>query len=333
MTAAGWISGSSVTWQRLPDNLRDLLVRPNTGDAASWHGPYLHVTTVAPDTADYFLDAWGDAYSPNWTQGNDLPTITSNGGGKSPMTMSLVDSLGQLVANSISGTITDADNNPPGTQAMSILSVRLYYNNPNPAIHTLPYLQAFVDPSGFYEISPNSILPESVPAGIHKLVASIPGESLIRYVTSEPRSHTIVDLKFTKSFWNKLRMIGQAQVNGDGNGFTIYIANDQTDDVTISSLVFKAITPDTVYMRDFGIGLNDPALGYPLSGGLPGKGTGDTVSFQPTPIPANLSEEVPVYFRDFRVGPAATDTPPTSMHNDHFDLLFDDGSEIKFPLP
>ncbi len=303
--------------EKLPDDPRDLV--RNSGDPA-WHGPYLRIM-VAGDTAGFLHDGWGNKYNFNMSLGE----IWSGGNGKFPMTVKIVDAMPQLIHNTITGTVTDVDGNPPGTSGMTIVGIRLYYNNP--ALHG-DYKLKPVDPSGYYEFSPNSSLGvDTVPIGIHKMVAFIPNESLVRWVTVLPRSRTIVDFKFSRSFRDKLRMVGAPKLTPDSSGFLINVVNDQPDDVIISWLSFFG-TPDSAFMRDFRI--NADHAGYPIADGLPGTGPGDTVNFAPVTIAPNGSELVELNFAQFKVEEVPSPPPGTeaNVHGKTFLFRFSDGSEI-----
>jgi prepilin-type N-terminal cleavage/methylation domain-containing protein len=305
--------------EKLPDDPRDLV--RSSGNPA-WHGPYLRIM-AAGDTAGFLHDGWGNKYNFNWTLGE----ITSLGNGKFPMTVKIVDALPQLNHNTITGTVTDIDGNPPGTQSLPLFAVWLFYNNP--PIHARgESVEVVPDPGGFYEFSqmtPSG--PIDVPIGIHKLVARTATEALTRWVTVLPRSKTVVDFKFSRSFWNKLRMVGAPTLNGDSSGFLINVVNDQPDDVIISSLAFFA-TPESAYMRDFRI--NSDHAGYPTADGLAGTGPGDTVNFTPVTIAPDGSELVELYFADFYVQEVINPPPGTkaNVHGKTFLFRFSDGSEI-----
>ena len=311
--------------EKLPNDLRELV--HGAGDVA-WRGPYVRLA-ASGDTASYLFDGWGNPYTYN----QSLGTIRTEGNGKFPMTVKIADSLSQLYNNIISGTITDIDDNPPGTQSMSIFDVRLYYNNPD-AHGGSAYQQATVDAGGYYEFSPTAPNgPTDVLIGIHKLVATIPGESLTRWVTVIPRSRTVVDFKFTRSFWNKLRMVGAAEPATDSSGFRLYVVNDQPDDVTISWLHFFQ-TPDSAYMRDFLIA-GTRGTGFPLGPADLGIGDGDTVHFASVTIAPNGSQLVELLFQQFF--PDSILAPPNdtlaNVCGKEFQLRFSEGSEIKFTVP
>jgi type II secretory pathway pseudopilin PulG len=304
--------------EQLPGDLRDLV--HSTGSPA-WHGPYFKLTS-AGDTASYLFDGWGRAYSYNATRGE----ITSTGNGKFPMTVKVTDSLSQLDNNEIAGTITDIDGAAPGTQNLGLLSVRLYYNNPD-AYGGALFALVVPDAGGYYEFSPHPpapALPAKVPIGTLKLVAATASESLVRYVTVLPRSKTIVDFKFTSSFWNKLKIVGSPTHTPDDKGFLINVVNNQTANVTVSSLNFLS-TSEPLYVReDFRIG-SDHA-GFPLGPMVLGKGPGDTIAFN-VPVTIAPNDLVEVYFYGFHPDSLGTDASVV-VTGKTFEFRFSDGSEI-----
>jgi len=301
--------------EELPSELRDLVYNPGS---TAWHGPYLRLT-VGGDTVSYRYDGWGAEYKYFPLSG----TIESRGNPKFPMTVKIVDALTQLTDNTISGTITDRDGNAPDSSVASRCTVKLHYNNE--VLNPTPRAKA-VAPGGFYEYSLAGA--DLVPIGTHKLVAHIPGESLVRWVTVLPRSRTVVDFKFSKSFWNKLRMVGSPKVDGNRNGFLISVINDQASVDTISWLSFFH-TPDSAFMRDFTVNGIHP-LGYPVADGGSGTGPGDNVNFAPVTIAPNGTQVVDLYFAYFFkqevINPPAGDT--FYVGGKTFQFRFSDGSEI-----
>jgi len=295
---------------RLPSDLRELVHNP--GDS-NWHGPYIR-QTVSGDTASYLLDGWGDQYTYNPTTG----TIASIGHGKYPMTVRVADSLAGLTANTISGTITDADDNPPGDKAANI-SVTLNYSSGHIPLTKSP------DPGGYYQFATTPT--ETVPIGTHRLVARMTGaDSLTRWVTVSPRSKTIVDFRFGKSFRNQLRMVGPPQTYYDTSGFKIYIVNDGPEEDTITGIFF-AQSPDTCYMRELWIS-GSIYNGYPLGSGVAGIAQGDSAAVNPAlVVPGNMSEQVELQFMDFHVD-SLGDSAKRYISGETFRFRFNDGSEI-----
>jgi type II secretory pathway pseudopilin PulG len=305
--------------EELPTALRDLVHNPGS---TAWHGPYFKLTS-AGDTASYLFDGWGRAYSPNLPAGE----ITSLGNGKFPMTVKIIDDISQLDNNIIAGTITDRDGAAPGTANLGLLSVKLYYNNPDAFGGASPVV-VVPDAGGYFEFSPHPptpTLPAKVPIGTLKMVAATASESLVRYVTVLPRSKTIVDFKFTSSFWNKLRMVGTpTRIPGD-KAFMIKVMNDQASDVTVSYINFLPASA-SLYMRDFRIGTDHLT---PVPAGQPGWGPGDTVDFT-APVTIAPNDWVELSFADFYVDSIPTIPPDTNVvvTDNTFEFRFSDGSEI-----
>jgi prepilin-type N-terminal cleavage/methylation domain-containing protein len=300
--------------EQLPDSLIYLLRNPGS---TAWKGPYVHLT-AGGDTS-YLYDAWGNLYAYNPTLG----TIRSGANKKYDMTVKIADSLTQLDNNMVAGTITDMNGAAPGDTSLTHVKVKFYYNNPG--IHGA-YVSVSPDPGGFYEFSPTSpSLGTTVPIGIHKLVASTSTESLIRYVTVLPRSKTIVDFKFTSSFWDKLRRVGPITYNLDSTAFQIQVENTQTKADTVSSLSFLPTSAQLYLREDFRIDLDHD--GFPISNGTPGIGPGGTITFAPVAIAPNETQLVELSFDGFHVAPLGGD-PKVRVTGKTFQFRFSDGSEI-----
>jgi len=310
--------------EQLPPNgdLRDLVV--NRTGSPHWHGPYLRMTAgaVGVDTS-YLYDGWGRLYGYNSSSGE----IHTMGNGKFDMTVKVVDSIVQLDENVIAGTVTDIDGAAPGDTTVSRCSLKLYYNNP--AVHgNIEYAGVLASPGGYYEISYTPAGGSwKVPIGTHKLVASTATESIVRYVTVLPRSKTVVDFKFTSSFWNKLRMVGAPIIDdGDSAGFIIKVVNDQSSEIQINSLSFFS-TPASAFMRSFRIDTDH--AGYPILDGLPGTGPGDTVDFSaPVTIAPHGAQIVEIAFQNFKDTEVYPPGAPFKVHGQTFQFRFSDGSEI-----
>lgn len=315
--------------EKLPDSLRYLIHHP-PGDT-DWHGPYLRIT-AAGDSAGYLLDGWGNPYTYNPDEG----TIASTGNGKYPMTVRVADSLRQLSYNTISGTVTDRDGNPPGKNSMTILTVNFFYNNQREHAGPDTILLKRPDESGYYEMGSGGAGGlEEVPIGTHKMTAVWPNkEVLTRWVTVVPRSRTIVDFKFSRSFYDRLRLVGTPELVPDLSGFKIFVVNDQPDDVTLTSLLFLRVTPkpESTFMRTFYIN-GVPGFGFPLPLGNPnGVGQGDSVRFVPpvTIAPDGMAE---LMFQDFYKTKTGTPPDKVNVSGMTFVFRFSDGSEIEVTLP
>jgi len=298
---------------RLPNDLRELVYN-ESGDP-HWHGPYVR-QTVGGDTIGYQLDGWGHLYTYISTSGS----IESPGNGKFPMTVRVADSLSQLYNNIISGTITDADDNPPGDKDSSMM-ITLYYASGHPSRLKFP------DPGGYYQFS--LVTGDTVPIGTHRLVAKMAGgDSLTRWVTVVPRSRTIVDFRFSKLFRNQLRLVGSPRLSLDTAGFLINVVNDGTTEDTVNWILFKQ-SPDSAWMREFWV---KGAPSY-ITAGQPGIGQGDTVLIgMPFVVQPNLSEPVELQFMDFRADRPG-DSAKAHINGQQFVLRFSDGSEITATTP
>jgi prepilin-type N-terminal cleavage/methylation domain-containing protein len=102
----------------LPSSLDDLVSNP--GGYSTWKGPYLH-GRFAEDGEAFKRDAWGNLYT--YTDGI---TISSSGGGATPMTTSAASAATDLVSTAVVGTIKDAGSNPPGDSAVAV-AIRVDY--------------------------------------------------------------------------------------------------------------------------------------------------------------------------------------------------------------
>ena len=310
--------------EKLPESLKELV--ENTTGSPYWRGPYFKVAYGVEDSS-YRFDGWGGEYTYN----NSLGWIQSGGGGKYSMTVKVADSLSQLTDNIITGTITDIDDAPPGSNsALTPLTVTLHFNNPE--VHGGDGdTTAIADVDGHYEFSLTSTTPGGrvgVPIGIHKLVARWgTKDSLVRWVTVVPRSKTVVDFKFPVSFWKKLRLTYPVTISGDSLGFLIKVLNSQSDSVTVSNLRFTSGS-DSLYMRNFYIGSAPPLYAPP---GLPGWGPGGTVDFVP-PVTVPPQHTVELFFNDFHVDPLGGDDP-VKVTGHTFQFVFSDGSEITVDIP
>lgn len=313
--------------EELPPDLRDLLY--NRTGSPVWRGPYIKLMS-AGDTVSYLNDEWGHLYTYN----PDEPgaTIHSIGVNGLDMTVKVADDKAQLYDNKISGSFLDRDENPPGG-AGNAFEVRLYYNNPVAHAGTT-YAVVHPAPGGYYEIAntpSDPIWPRwQVPIGTKKLQAITPNESLTRYVTVAPRSHSVVDFKFTRAFAGQLQMIGQPMAYPDGSGFRINIASSSPDPVIIDWLVFR-VAPPSAFMRDFKIDGNQ-GTNFPLQPGDAGIGVGDTVRFTSVTIGPELTDEVEVLFYDFHVD-ETQNSPLADVRGTTFEFRFSDGSVIEVPVP
>jgi hypothetical protein len=293
---------------RLPTDLRELA--SNINSDPQWRGPYVR-GALGGDTLGYLSDAWGNLYSYNSGSG----TISSLGNGKYPMSVRVADSLPQLSNNSISGSVTDLENNPPGNHSGTI-SIWLRFGSGAPAAFTTP------DPGGYYEFSPARGVP--VPIGNHRVVAVFPnGDSIARWVTVVPRANVVLDMRYSRTFRNRLVMVGQPQLNpSDSSGFAFDIVNEGTSDDTVVSLLL-ASAPDSAFMRTLQVAGRTPADTFAI-----GVGSGDSAAVSPGyVVPALRAEVVTFRLWDFFKDAAGT-LGRSNVQGKAFRIRFSDGSEI-----
>ncbi|HDQ99473.1 MAG TPA: prepilin-type N-terminal cleavage/methylation domain-containing protein [candidate division WOR-3 bacterium] len=299
----------------LPQDLRDLVTNPGN---PLWQGPYLRRDFLG-DSIGYLSDAWGNPYTYDQATG----VISTIGDGKHPMTVRVVDTLPHLTGNSIVGTISDVDNNPPGEFTSPV--VRLYLSGGAQVI-------ADVDEGGYYSFN-------GVPIGTHRLVAYQLYDSITRWVSVAPRSRNVVDFRFSKPFRDFLRMVGEPVVDWDSlsAGFKITIVNTHELEVPVRSITLIRFEKDTAYFR--ALTWNGVMLpNYPVPDGEPGFKQGDTMHLDrlnplyERTIQGNMSEQVSLGFADCRdslLG-GGNPVPPYSVN---VRLRFSEGSEISFTLP
>ncbi len=164
----------------LPDSIGDLI--NNIHSFGTWRGPYLNAGTEA----DYRLDPWGTQYSLNDTM------IISTGSG-STITKAIAPSRAALVANELSGRISDATGDSPGTSFRDSVDVILFY------------------PDGAGGISNISINPDEtgafsytgIPIGNHRLqIISIPDADTVNYELSfVPGRNIAINIVFPADLW------------------------------------------------------------------------------------------------------------------------------------
>jgi len=290
---------------KLPDDLRELVHNP--GDT-NWHGPYVR-RTFGGDTASYLLDGWGHFYIYRPLTGE----IASEGNGKYPMTVRVADELAQLYNNTISGTITDGENNPPGDKTG--IMVDGYLSSGKQLKFKIP------DPGGYYRFSLAPPDFDTVPIGTHRLVARMGGDSLVRWVTVAPRSKTIVDFRFSKSFRSQLQMVDQ-EIMLDSSGFQIQLFNNGETEVPVEWIFLKSVSDSAgAHMRELWI---EQALRDTFS---PRLSQGDTATLTTAfSVPPNTSAWFG--FQKFYTDPD-TATTLSKINGDTFLFRFSDGSEIE----
>jgi prepilin-type N-terminal cleavage/methylation domain-containing protein len=171
----------------LPSNLNALVTNPGY---ATWNGPYVRdafYSSTSSNPAEYRYDAWGKAYTYTGTN-----VISSTGSGSS-LTRQLAPSVSDLISNTVTLTILDISNVPPGpTYADSVLVTLTY---PNGAGGTTT---ATAHPS-----SGGSVSFSGVPMGRQMLnvIYTPEGDTLKRQVTVNPGESFYTEMVFHEKYW------------------------------------------------------------------------------------------------------------------------------------
>jgi len=167
----------------LPPDLDALYSNP--GSYATWNGPYIsnRFTQVAND---YKKDAWGTDYAYGGT------TITSSGSG-SNMNRRIANSSDELLRNSLSGSVFDADGTPPGRDYRD--SIAVFLTVPNGSGGQM-IRAASTDLGGYFVF-------DSLPIGAHdiEIVYGPQDDTLRRFVAVNPGSETHVEFRFEADYW------------------------------------------------------------------------------------------------------------------------------------
>ncbi len=223
----------------MPPNLDALVTNPGYG---SWNGPYIH-SDFAGYSDDFKKDAWGINYI---YSGSNF--IRSTGGGTDTIDFTLTPSLNHLLANTVSGYITDAVGNPPGDSSAQ-LRVRLRY--PNGAGG---YRDSIIVPnsSGYFSFE------DCVPIGNHTIEAiyASTDDTVLSYVSVVPKSNARTALRFPGSLWASSPggpqsgsglleyVAGSARAYGGGNAsieFTVQNNSDQSGTISWIRLTYAEV--------------------------------------------------------------------------------------------
>lgn len=170
----------------LPDSLGALVINP--GGYSTWDGPYIRdeFTDGSGDT-EYCLDAWGKVYS--YSGG---VTITSSGSG-SNITRQITNTVDNLIYNTVSLTVTDLDNTPPGSTYGDSIKFILTY--PDGSGSTTSATK-FPGSDGYVQF-------DSIPIGQHQLkMIYIPSsDTSICRVTVNPASRYYKEFSLASDVW------------------------------------------------------------------------------------------------------------------------------------
>ncbi len=171
----------------MPSNLNALVTNPGY---ATWKGPYIRdafYSSTSSNPSEYRYDAWGKAYS--YTGSN---VITSTGSGSS-ITRQLAPSTSTLISNTVTLTILDISNVPPGPVYADSVLVTLTY--PNGSGGTT---MASAHPS-----ADGSISFSGIPMGRQWLnvIYTPGGDTLKRQVTVNPGESFYTEMVFHEKYW------------------------------------------------------------------------------------------------------------------------------------
>jgi len=167
----------------LPPSWDALVVNPGY---STWHGPYVKddFTSGGPDI-NFKRDAWGQAYS------SPAAAFSSTGSGYT-ITRQVANSAADLLYNTVSLTLCDIADLPPG--AVYKDSVKFLLTVPDGA-GSLITKTRYPGSNGFVEF-------DSIAIGIHKLrVVIIPdNDTICRYINVNPGTHYHADMRHFASF-------------------------------------------------------------------------------------------------------------------------------------
>jgi len=195
-----------------PPNLQALLQNP--GGYSTWDGPYLP-PTFSQDSTGFRIDEWGTAYV--YAAGI---TVNSTGSGSS-ITKKIASATTDYLLNSINGTITDINGDPPGLKYADSVSVVVTIPDGSGSTLTKSYLPNVA----------GSFTMDSLPVGRHplRLIFEPNVDTLFRYLTILPRHKSSRRYQFAAAYFSS--STGPA-VSGD----TISLSTD--GNATLGGLTF-----------------------------------------------------------------------------------------------
>jgi len=306
---------------RMPTSLEEL--RRNVSNNPSWNGPYVRQPFTG-DSTGFKTDAWGQEfqYLP------DLGIIISLANGRFPLTFQTTPDTAFLFQNSVSGTITDNQGNPPGDQAPT-MTVRLWTTNP--LTGQLMHYDTTPGRDGGYAFgAPN----QRVAVGNHLMtVVRGTSESLSKWISVTPRVGAVVDFRFGSTLIGALRLILGTNFAVPGliasDDVVFEVSNTSTSTVMLDTIWFHGSNPaafcESLFIEgrpqwkwapDDRAGGND-AMGFSVT------------SFEDSVLGAHKMRIKLARFNTERIGPGM----PKDMHGDTIKLKFSDGSFIDVPVP
>lgn len=298
----------------VPAILDNLMANP--GSYATWKGPYVG-RRFTQDPDGYKKDAWANLY----TFAGGI-TISSTGGGATPMTKSAASAATDLTNTPVIGTITDAAGNPPGDSSVAI-TVRITYPNGTGGTTSAT---ATPNAGGAFSLS-------GIPIGNHTITAvyRATNDTVYALASSLPKTGAFVNFRLPGSPFAATGGGGGsgsiAYVNGtaqaNGNDIQFDIRNNGTSSVTITSLVAVYTHTPNAYFEKVKWGgttvfdQNDPRAG-----------SGDIVPFSPAQTIA-AGQTVTIKLQKFKNTPNGGGSDQ-NMTSTTFTITLSDGTVITF---
>lgn len=306
---------------RLPTSLDEL--RLNIGNNPAWNGPYVRLPFVG-DSLSYKTDAWGQEfqYLP------DLGMIISLANGQFPLTFQTTPDTAFLFLNSVSGTITDNQGNPPGDQAPT-MTVRLWTTNPltGQPVHydTTP------GRDGSYAFgAPN----QRVSVGNHLMtVVRGSNDSISKWISVSPRVGAVVDFRFGSALTGVLRLITGSVAAMPGpsvsNNVTFEVINTGSATVMLDTISFYR-SDSTAFCETLQFNGN---WKWNWESPLVRRASNNDPMWFATDDSVLGMARVRVNLRAFNTEPLNWPGTPKDMHGDSLKLKFSDGSFIDLQIP
>lgn len=165
----------------LPPNLDALVTNP--GGFATWDGPYIN---RGVDLGGFKRDAWNVAYTV-------VDTLLRSSGSGANIDKIIANSTAALLANSVQGTVTDANRDLPGTAYSDSLIVRLTFPDGSGSMTTT---SVNPDEKGYFSFS-------NIPIGNQTLsVIYMPDTDTVSYqVCVTPARVMKMDIIFPADLW------------------------------------------------------------------------------------------------------------------------------------
>jgi hypothetical protein len=304
----------------MPPDLDALLTDP--GGYATWSGPYIG-NSFSESSDDFKRDAWGNYYT------YASASIQSSGGGGGTLTKAIASSVNDLIANTVTGVVTDGAGNPPGDSAGSV-SVHLIFPNGS---------GGYADSARSVSTSGTFQFGSMIPIGNHTVSAiyASAADTVTSYVSVLPGGVSYVTLRFPSALWavsstgggsssasDITYVSGSATCTGGSNeDIEFDIVNNGTTAVTIDWLIATYTHAPTAYYER--VRWNGGSVFFSTS---PRAASGETAGFNSTKT-ISAGETVTLTIENFTDvvsgGGSAVD-----MTNTDFLITLSDGTELTF---